>query len=149
MPFPRGGAERAFMSRTPFLFILAILALSFGLACAIAPAPLWGFYGLETSGAALLPARLLGAALLAWGLILWAARHFDDHAAETILISTGIADAVGAAAVSVAVVSGAMNAFGFGLAGLYLLCGMGCAFVLVPRERRVYAVGESFIGPIV
>ena len=136
------------MSRKSFLVVLAGLALSFGLAGLVAPAPFWGFYGLEVTGGAALLGRLFGAALLAWGLILLVSRHFDDYAQETILIATAIADAAGAAIAVVAIVTGVLNAQGWSLAGLYLLCAMGCAYVLTPQERRVYATQTSFIGPI-
>ncbi|MCW2286266.1 hypothetical protein M2323_004099 [Rhodoblastus acidophilus] len=126
------------------LVLLSGIALAFGLAFVFAPGKFGAVLGLETSGSVAALGRLMGAAMLAWGLILWSARRFDAEAQAAVLRATGFADAVGAAAALVASVSGAMNVFG-GIVALVFLCGAMACMGLSMRERRAAAEAEGVI----
>jgi hypothetical protein len=74
-----------------FLSIIGALGVIHGAAFIIAPYEVAAVYGLEQSLAVALVSRLFGAALVAWGAILWSARGFRDEAAvRAVLISTGV-----------------------------------------------------------
>ncbi|MCW2316313.1 peptidoglycan/LPS O-acetylase OafA/YrhL [Rhodoblastus acidophilus] len=126
------------MSRKISLVLLAALAVAFGLAFVIAPTKFGELIGLDLGRAGAIAAQLMGAATLAWGLILFAARRFDEEARRAILFATGLGDAVAAAVAAVAALSGLMNLLGFGVATICLLGAMGCMAALAhrPEESR-------------
>ncbi|MBB4199596.1 hypothetical protein CCR94_14855 [Rhodoblastus sphagnicola] len=139
------------MSRKIFLVVLAALAVLFGLAFVFGPTKFGEAIGLDLSRSGAAAAQLMGAAMLAWGMILWAARRFDEQAQDSILFATGLADAVAAAVVSVATVSEAMNGFGWGLALIFLFGAMGCmaVFTRAPQqEAMARGAGSLFEWPI-
>jgi hypothetical protein len=83
------------MTIRAFLSIIGALGVIHGVAFIIAPYQVASFYGLEQSLAVAFVSRLFGGALLAWGAILWLAKSFREEAAvRTVLVSTGIAEAV-------------------------------------------------------
>jgi type VI protein secretion system component VasK len=123
------------MSNKIFLTLLAVLALIFGLAFVVAPANFGDLIGLESSASMVTVARMMGAAMLAWGLILWSARHFQEEAQAAILQATGVADAAGAASAFVACLTDAMNAYGWVIAVILLLAAMGCMKAVMTTAR--------------
>jgi hypothetical protein len=127
-----------------FFVLLAALALAFGLGFIVAPGKFGELIGLQTSRSVMAVGRLMGAAMLAWGLILWSARRLDEEAQAAILRATGLADAVGAAGALVASVSGAMNFFGWVIAFVFL-CGAMACMGLSTRERRAEEAAEATI----
>jgi len=134
------------MSPKVFFSILSALALVFGLAFVIAPDTFAEFIGLQPSASVAAMARMMGAAMLAWGLMLWSARSLREDAQEAILRATGLADAVGAASTFVASASGAMNAFGWVIAFIFLSVAMACMGILSPREQKSNVVGKDERG---
>jgi hypothetical protein len=123
-----------------FFVLLAALALTFGLAFVLAPGKFGALIGLETSGSVLALGRMMGAAMLAWGLMLWSARRLDTEAQVAVLHATGLAGAVGAAGALVASVSGAMNFFGWIIALAFLCGAMACVGLSM---RGANAAGEE------
>jgi hypothetical protein len=73
--------------------------------------------------------RFFGGALLAWCGILWAARGFRDTAAiRAVLISTAIAEAIGALTAVAGTMSGTLNGLGWLAVLIYLFGTVGCAY---------------------
>jgi hypothetical protein len=140
------------MSTKIFLIVLSALALVFGLAFVISPEKFGDVAGLETSASMTAVARMMGAAMLAWGMILWSARRFDEEAQIAVLRATGLADAVGAASAFVASVSGAMNLFGWIIVAIFLLAamaGMGISTSLARPSNVVSEDGRSVFDRLI
>jgi len=129
-----------------FFPLISLLALAFGLAFIVAPDKFGDLIGLGVSDALSAMGRMMGAAMLAWGLILWSARDFDDAAQTAVLRATGLADAIGAASAFVASVSGTMNVFGFVIAAIFVVVAMACVWALPSRAQRSNVVGDDSRG---
>ena len=133
------------MSKMIFFIVFSALALVFGLAFIIAPDKFGELVELEASGSVTTMARMMGAAMLAWGMMLWSARRFDEEAQAAVLRATGFGGAVGAASACVASASGAMNWFGWIVALIFLFGAMACMWTLA-REQKSNVVGEDSRG---
>jgi hypothetical protein len=141
----RAGPERI-MSTKIFLSILSVLALVFGLAFVFAPDKFGDLAGLDVSASMTAMARLMGAAMLAWGMILWSARRFSEEAQAAVLRATALADAVGAASAFVASVTGAMDLLGWAIASIFLVSAMACMGILSVHARPSNVVGGDARG---
>jgi hypothetical protein len=120
------------MTIRAFLSIIGALGVIHGVAFIIAPYQVASFYGLEQSLAVAFVSRLFGGALLAWGAILWLAKSFREEAAvRTVLVSTGIAEAVSLWVVIAGTLAGTMNTMGWVAVLIYLFGAVGCLNFLV------------------
>lgn len=131
------------MSRKIFLVLLGALAAAFGLAFVIAPTKFGEAIGLDLGRAGAVAAQLMGAATLAWGLILFAARRFDEAAQRAVLFATGLGDAIAAAVASVAALTGLMNLLGLGVAAICLLGAMVCMAALARHSEDARVAEEA------
>ena len=79
-----------------YLTIAAIVAILFGLGFLLIPANVIPLYGVPLSPHVITNARFFGSALLAWGVITWFARDFQEWAAvRGVLIGSVVGDIVG------------------------------------------------------
>ena len=77
------------MSVRLYLTIAAIVAILYALAFLIVPIQASLFFSSFAEARAVLYLRFCGAAVLAWGLIVWFARDFQDwHAVRSVLIGS-------------------------------------------------------------
>jgi hypothetical protein len=124
------------MTIKTFLSIIGALGVIHGVAFIIAPYEVASIYGLEQSMAVAFISRLFGAALVAWGAILWLAGNFRDEAAvRAVLISTCIAEAISLVFVVQATLAGTLNSMGWVAVLIYLFGAAGCAYFLIGKER--------------
>ena len=120
-----------------FLSIIGALGVIHGAAFIIAPYEVAAVYGLEQSLAVALVSRLFGAALVAWGAILWSARGFRDEAAvRAVLISTGVAEAISLCFLIQGTLAGMLNSMGWVAVLIYLFGAVGCGYFLMGQKRR-------------
>jgi hypothetical protein len=93
-------------------------------------------YGLEQSLAVALVSRFFGAALIAWGAILWFAGRFRDEAAvRAVLIPTCIAEAISVCIAIAGTLAGTLNAMGWVAVLIYLFGSVGCGYFLTGQKR--------------
>jgi hypothetical protein len=119
-----------------FLSIIGALGVVHGVAFIIAPDQVASIYGLQTSPAVVLMSRLFGAALVAWGAILWLAKNFRDEAAiRAVLISTAVAEAISLCFVVQSTLAGTMNAMGWVALLIYLFGAVGSVYFLTGQKR--------------
>src|ERR1700730_8081682 len=94
-----------------FLSIIGALGVIHGAAFIITPYEVASIYGLEQSLGVAFVSRLFGAALVAWGAILWLTGSFRDEAAvRAVLVSTCVAEAVSLCVVTLGTLAGTLNA---------------------------------------
>jgi hypothetical protein len=119
-----------------FLSIVGALGVIHGAAFLIAPYEVASIYGLEQSLGVAFVSRLFGAALVAWGAILWLARSFrDETAVRAVLIATGVAEAVSLCVVILGTLAGTLNAMGWVAVLIYLFGAVGCLYFLTGQNR--------------
>lgn len=119
-----------------FLSIIGALGVIHGAAFVIAPYEVASIYGLEQSLGVAFVSRLFGAALVAWGAILWLAGSFRDEAAvRAVLVSTCVAEAVSLCVVILGTLTGTLNAMGWVAVAIYLLGAVGCLYFLTGQNR--------------
>jgi hypothetical protein len=131
------------MKQRAFLVLMAMLALAFGLAFVVAPAKFGEEIGLNIASSDRPIAVMLGAAMLAWGMILWSARRFDDAAQKAVIRATGLADAIGFAGALAACMSGALNIFGWLIPLVFLGAAVACMAFVMPRGQSNVARGDA------
>jgi drug/metabolite transporter (DMT)-like permease len=123
-----------------FLSIIGALGVVHGIAFIVGPYQVASVYGLEQSLAVALVSRLFGAALVAWGAILWQAKTFrDETAIRSVLISTCVAEAISLVFVVQATLAGTLNPMGWVAVVIYLFGAAGCAYFLT-RTKRLAAI---------
>ena len=128
------------MTPRTYFSIFGVLSGLFGIGFVLAPAQVLINYGIESSPAVELAARLCGGTLLAVAIILWSAKGFRDQVAvRAVLISSVISDAVNFVVVLLAVISGTVNAFGWSTV-LVFLCGtLGAGYLLAASKAQQQA----------
>jgi hypothetical protein len=84
------------MNSKLYLTIVAIIAILYAIGFLLIPESMGTLYGAKQDPNAILNIRFFGSALLAWGVIAWFARDFQDwNAVRGVLIGTAIGDLIG------------------------------------------------------
>jgi hypothetical protein len=119
-----------------FVSIIGALGVVHGIAFIAAPDQVATIYGLQSTVAVGLMARLFGGALIAWGAILWSAKNFHDEAAvRAVLLSTAVAEGISLVFAVQATLAGTMNAMGWVAALIYAFGAAGCAYFLTGQKQ--------------
>lgn len=117
-----------------------VLALCFGLACALVPGPLCAAYGLTADTAARWTTRLLGGSLLGFATLMWFGwRSADARARRAIALALLVQDSVGVLASLAAQRSPEMTALGWSNVVLYGALLLGYAWYLFVAPERTAA----------
>lgn len=117
------------------LVINAVIALGYSLSSLLVPATLLSIYGITQGPAAILMSRFFGVALLAIGVLTLLARDITSNdARRAIIIALLISDAVGVLVTAQGTLSGVMSAVGWSAFGIYLLLGLGYAYLLFAKQ---------------
>ena len=120
-----------------YFTIAAIVAILYGIGFVLIPANLTNLYGGPAEPNVVLNARFFGSALLAWGVILWFARDFQDWAAvRGVLIGSVIGLVVGGIVNISATVQGLLNALSWSSTAIYVLLLLGALYVLYTGSRQ-------------
>lgn len=125
------------MTPKAYFSIFGVVSGLFGIGFVLAPAQVLMIYGIESSPAVELAARLCGGTLLAVALILWSAKDFRDQAAmRAVLVASVLSDAVNFVVVLLAVTSGTINAFGWSTVLIFLCGALGAGYLLAASKAQ-------------
>jgi hypothetical protein len=114
------------------LITKALVCLLFGAFLLAAPAVLFGLMGGTLTAAGMFPAREYGAALIGMLLLTWLAKDVSaSDARRAILIDLLVYDGIGVIITVAAILSGVLNALGWGIVVVYLLFTAWSGFVLL------------------
>jgi hypothetical protein len=128
------------MTPKAYFSIFGVVSGLFGIGFVLAPAQVLMIYGIESSPAVELAARLCGGTLLAVAIILWSARDFRDQAAvRAVLVASVLSDAVNFVVVLLAVVSGTINGFGWSTVLIFLCGALGAGYLLAASKAQQQA----------
>ncbi len=117
----------------------AVVCLAFGLLLLLVPVTLLAILGAELGAAGTFTAREYGAALIGALFLMWFAKDVQAPDARlAILLYLLVYDAIGVIITVPAVLSGVLNALGWGIALVYLFFTVGAGYVL-GRERKPIA----------
>jgi uncharacterized membrane protein YfcA len=120
-----------------YLTIASIIAILYGIGFVLIPAEIAALYGLTPDPTAVLSDRFFGSALLAWGVIGWLARDFQDWSAvRGVLIGTAVGDVVGGLVNIWGTMQGLFNALAWSTTILYLLLLLGALYCLSTGARK-------------
>ena len=134
------------MSFRSFLIIKAIVCLFFGIFLLIAPATLFGLLGGSPGDIGKFTAREYGAALIGTLLLTWFAKDVKASDAKgAILLDLLVYDAIGVVITLLVVLSGTLNALGWGIVVVYLFFAVGSGFLLIKEKpfQRVHPQPET------
>ncbi len=111
------------------MVINAVAGIAFGLGFILAPAQSLSVYGhAPTAGLSYLT-QLLGAALLSFGLLTWAARNSSDSdARRAILLALVVGYTIGFVLALIAQIRGVENVFGWSTVATYLLLALAFGY---------------------
>jgi hypothetical protein len=124
------------MSARLYLTIAAVVAILYALAFLIIPIQASLFFSDFAEARAVLYLRFCGAAILAWGLILWFARDFQEwHAVRGVLVGTVAGLAVNIIITVWATLAGWLNANAWGTAIVLALLLIGAAYQVSVGSR--------------
>ncbi len=130
------------MTLRRLLAVNLVLALFFGLTCALLPAQVCGAYGLPANTAALWTTRLLGGSLLGFAALMWYGwRSAAGGAARAIAFALLVQDSIGFVASIEAQRSREMTSLGWSNLALYGLLVLGYAYFLFLAPSRNDATG--------
>ena len=124
------------MSVRLYLTIAAVVAILYALAFLIIPIETSLFFSDFAEARAILYLRFCGASVLAWGLILWFARDFDEwRAVRGVLIGTIVGVAVNLVITIWATLGGWLNANSWGTAIALALLLFGAIYEISTAKR--------------
>ena len=123
------------MSFRTFLIIKAIVCLCFGVLLLLVPTQLFGLLGGSLADTGRFAAREYGAALIGTLLLTWFAKDVKASDAKgAILLDLLVYDAIGVIITLLVVLSGTLNALGWGIVFVYLFFAVGSAFLLLKEK---------------
>ena len=117
-----------------YLTIGAVAAILYALAFLLFPVNASLFFSDFAEARAVLYLRFCGAAILAWGLIVWFARDFQGwYAVRSVLIASVVGLAINIIITVWATVTGWLNGHAWGSTAVLVLLLVGAAYQLVVR----------------
>ncbi len=120
-----------------YLTIAAIVAVLYALAFLVIPVQASMFFSGFAEPRAVLYLRFCGAAILAWGLIVWFARNFQGwYAVGSVLIASIVGLAVNIIIAVSALVQGWLNPNAWGSTAVLVLLLVGAAYQLAVGGRK-------------
>jgi hypothetical protein len=120
-----------------YLTVAAVVAILYALAFLLLPVQASLFFSGFAEPRAVLYLRFCGAAVLAWGLIVWFARDFRDwDAVRSVLIASIVGIAVNIVITVWATLEGWLNVNAWGSAVVLVLLLLGGAYELVTGALR-------------
>ena len=125
------------MAVKTFFTIIAVLALVHGVGFVLIPEQVAASYGMASSAATLLMARLFGAALVGLALIFWFARDGSSESVRAVFIATIVGNTAGLIVVAMGTIAGTLNAMGWAAALIYLFGAAGSGYFLMARPAQL------------
>jgi hypothetical protein len=125
------------MTVKTFFAIIAVLALVHGVGFVLVPEQVAASYGMATSAATLLMARLFGAALVGLALIFWFARDGSSESMRGVFIATIVGNTVGLIVVIAGTTAGTLNSMGWVAALIYLFGAVGSGYFVMARPPQL------------
>ena len=120
-----------------YLTIAAIVAVLYSLAFLVIPVQASMFFSGFAEPRAILYLRFCGAAILAWGLIVWFARDFQGwYAVRGVLIASIVGLTVNIIIAVSALVQGWLNSNAWGSTAVLVLLLVGAAYQLAVGGRK-------------
>ena len=116
------------MKLSHFLSVKAIISLLFGVILVAVPVAFMSVFGVVLDPAGSVMARLLGAMLVAVGLICWAERSKEPNQLKGITFSLFVGDSIGLVILLMAQLAGMFNALGWVNVALWLLLVLGLGY---------------------
>lgn len=124
------------MTFRALLIIKAAVCLVFGVYLLLAPGSLFGLLGGSLSGAGLFAAREYGAAMIGTLLLTWFAKEVQARDARAaILLDLLVYDGIGVAITAWVVVTGVLNALGWGIVVVYVFFTVGSGYLLLKEKQ--------------
>ncbi len=120
------------MSYKNITTVASIVAFAFGLGFVFMPAQLTAFYNVTLNEGGIFIGQLFGAALIGFGVLNWFGRNFtNDQAQQGLANANMVGDAIGFLFSLIAQLSGSAgaNALGWSTVLIYLLLGLGFAYL--------------------
>jgi len=130
------------MTFRTLLIMKAAVCLVFGGLLLLAPAALFGLLGAELGVGGMFTGREYGAALIGTLLLTWFAKDVKASGARgAILLDLLVYDAIGMVVTLHAVVSGVLNALGWGIVAVYAFFTAASGYLLLTEKpfRRTHA----------
>lgn len=120
------------MTFRTLLVVKALVCLVFGVFLLAAPGVLFGLLGGTLGAAGMFAAREYGAAMIGALLLMWLAKDVvASDARRAILLDLLVYDGIGVIITVAAILSGVLNALGWGVVGVYLLFTVWSGLVLL------------------
>ena len=120
-----------------YLTIAAVVAVLYALALLVIPVQASMFFSGFAEPRAVLYLRFCGAAILAWGLIVWFARDFQGwYAMRSVLIASIVGLTVNIIIAISALVQGWLNSNAWGSTAVLVLLLVGAAYQLAVGGRK-------------
>jgi hypothetical protein len=134
------------MTFRTLLVVKAAVCLVFGVLLLLAPAALLGLLGAELGIGGMFTGREYGAALIGTLLLAWFAKDVKAYDARgAILLDLLVYDAIGMVVTLQVVVSGVLNALGWGIVAVYAFFTAASGYLLLRDRpfRRAHAEGGA------
>lgn len=126
------------MSFKTLMIIKAVVCLGFGPILLLFPGHLLNLLGLTFGIGAAFTAREYGAALIGNLLLTWFARNAETSPARwAITLNLCIYDAIAFVVTITFVLTGRLNALGWGIVVVYLFFAIGYGYFLLPQKNTV------------
>lgn len=120
------------------LVVAAAIAAIFGVGLVVVTGPLLAIYGITLDKAGTVVAQLLGAALIGFAVLDWLARDVTDpQARQAVVLGNLAGEVVGFVVILLGQLAGVANTLGWTTVAIYLLLGLGFAYVQFGQRRSI------------
>jgi hypothetical protein len=114
-----------------------VIAVFFGLSCALLPRWVFQLYGVAYDDAAIWSARLVGGSILGYATLMWFGfRAASIEARRAIALALLVQDGIGFIASMEIQLSGGVNAFGWISSALYAFLALAYAYFFFIRKQN-------------
>ena len=116
------------------MIIKAVVCLGFGILLVFVPGVLMDFLGTSLGPGGTFLGRVYGASLFGTLMLTWFGRNVaESEARRPILLHAFVYDAIGFIVTVLAVISGVLNALGWGIVAVYLVIALGSGYLLIMK----------------
>jgi len=119
------------------LVVAAVIGAVFGVGFVVATGPVTAIYGITLDKAGTVVAQLFGALLIGLAVLNWFARNVTDpEARQAVVFGNLVGDVLGFVVILLGQLAGIANALGWANVAIYLLLGLGFAYIQFMQPRN-------------
>ncbi len=132
------------MKLSYWMMAKAVVCIIFGVGFVLAPAPVFGLYGITLNAGSTMIAQLFGCSFIVLATLLWFAHNAagSELSLRAIVLGVFVGDVIGFIIALLAQLNGVTNALGWMIVALYLILAAGFGYFQFSPVARSTTAGK-------